>query len=133
MLTNGTYKGSGLSLKIGTTEYNMDIVSASLVSSDLDDPTFADFTAKTKQWTLQVTAKYDPATGSAWRYVWENAGLTDVDFTLQTHAGTVSDTKPAFTGTVTIPGKPDIAGDVNSTWTADIAFEVDGEPEMETV
>lgn len=131
-LANGPYKGNGLSLKIDDTEYNMDVVTVGLTSEDLDSPTFAEYAAKTKKWTLTATVKFDAGTGSVWRYVWENAGTTDVDFVMSPYGGSASDTKPQFTGTVTIPGKPSFDADAGSESTTDVAFEVDGEPELET-
>lgn len=132
-LTNGIYKGKGLSLTVNSVEYNMDISSASLTSEDREVVTFADVTAGNKQWTLTVTTAFDAATGSLWRYVWDNAAATNVTFTLKPYGGTASATKPWITGTVNVPSKPDFSTEANSTSLIEIAFEVVGEPTLTTV
>lgn len=132
-LTNGIYKGKGLSLTINGTEYNMDIKSATLTSEDKEVITFADMSTGARKWTLTVTAMQDVANGSLWRYVWDNAGTEDVAFVLKPHGNaTESDTQPHITGTVTIPHKPDFTAEATTAAEVEVAFEVDGEPVLDT-
>jgi hypothetical protein len=132
-LTNGIYKGKGLSLTINSIEYNLDAKSVALSSEDKDVITFADIASGAKQWFFTVTALFDAGTGSLWRYVWDNAGTEDVAFTFKPYGNaTASATQPHFTGTLTVGTKPDISGDANSTFEFEVRFDVDGEPTMDT-
>lgn len=133
-LTNGIYKGKGLSLTIDAVEYNMDISSASLTSEDLEVITFADMASGNKQWTLTVTALFDAGTGSLWRYVWDNAGTDAVAFKLTAYGNDIaSDTQPFISGNINIGSKPDWSTDANSASETEMAFEVVGEPSLVTV
>lgn len=131
-LTNGIYKGKGLSLTIAGTEYNMDVRGVSLTSEDKEVITFADLSSGARKWTLNVTAMFDAATGALWRYVWDNAGTDDVAFILKPYGNSVaSATQPHITGTLSINNKPDFPADANSASEVEFAFEVDGEPVLD--
>lgn len=133
-LTNGIYKGKGLSLEIDAVEYNMDVRNVTLTSEEKEVITFADLSTGARQWTLTVTAMFDAATGSLWRYVWDNAGTDDVAFTIQPWGNAVaSASQPHITGTLSIPNKPDFPVDANSASEVEFSFEVDGEPTLVVV
>ena len=131
-LTNSIYKGKSLSLTIDSVEYNMDVKSVSLTSEDKEVITFADVASGARKWTLTATALFDAATGSLWRYVWDNAGQEDVAFVIELYGnGTPSASQPHLTGTVTIPSKPDWNAEAGTASEFEVAFEVDGEPVLD--
>lgn len=133
-LTNGIYKGKGLSLTINATEYNMDIKTATLTSEDKEVITFADMASGAKKWTLTVTALQDMATGSLWRYVWDNAATENIAFVLKPHGNaTATATKPHITGTLIVPSKPDWTAEATSPSEVELAFEVTGTPTLAVV
>lgn len=132
-LTNGIYKGKGLSLTINSVEYNMDTTSVTMDSEDKDVITFADVASGAKQWFFNIKAQFDPATGSLWRYVWDNANTAAVPFKFVPFGNSSATAlKPHFTGTLTIAPKPAISGDANSAFDFDVRFDVDNTPTMVT-
>lgn len=118
-------------LQIGTDDWVEDLVSFELTSdeADTDSQTFAEYNAgANREWTLTVTAVWDGGSaGSLHDYLWTNAGST-ASFELQPVSGTISTLKPAYTGTVRIPFKPDISVEAASISTFEYEFEVVGEP-----
>lgn len=132
-LTNGIYKGKGLSLTINGNEYNTDGTSWALTSEDKDIVTFADLNAGNRQWTLTITTVMDMAADTLWRYVWDNAGTDDVAVLAKIYGNaTASADQPHVSFTVTVPNQPDLSGDANANWTTDIAFEVTDQPTLVT-
>lgn len=133
-LTNGVHKGKGLSLTINSVEYNLDANSIVMSSEDKEDLVFADLNANGgKQWFFTVSAFQDTATGSLWRYVWDNAGSTGVAFTFKPYGNsTATPTKPHFTGTLTVPAKPDFGGVGNEGFKFEARFDISGVPTMAT-
>jgi hypothetical protein len=132
-LTNGLYKGKGLVFTITGTDYTADTTNWGLASDDKDIVTFADLTAGNRQWNLTVNTVMDLATGSLYRYVWDNAGTTGVAVLAKIYGNsTASATKPHVSFTVNIPNKPDLSGDAGSNWTTDITFEVSNQPTLVT-
>lgn len=136
-IANGKYKGASLSLTINSVEYNMDLTSANIVSEDADSgaTTFADVAAGGgKDWFLDVAAVSDYGTGSLWNYIWSNAGTTGVAFMLKPYGNSAaSAAKPHFSGTLVVPGKPNIGGTADEVFTFETRFELEGEPTMVTV
>lgn len=132
-LANGIFKGKGLSLTINSVEYNLDASSVNLQSEDKEDLVYADMGANGgKQWFFNITAYFDAATGSLWRYVWENAGTEDVAFTFKPYGNaTASASQPHWTGTLTVPSKPDISGSVNESHQFEVRFDIDGVPVLD--
>lgn len=77
---------------------------------------------------MTVTAVWDGGSnGSLHDYLWTNAGST-ATFEIQPVSGTISTSKPAYTGTVRIPFKPDINVEAGTNSTFEYEFEVVGEP-----
>lgn len=133
-LANGIFKGKGLSLTINSVEYNLDADSVVMQSEDKEDLVFADMGANGgKQWFFTISAFSDLGTGSLWRYVWDNAGTEDVAFVFKPYGNsTPSTTQPHFTGTITVPAKPDFGGGVNESFKFEARFDIDGVPVMDT-
>lgn len=134
-LTNGKFKGKSLSLTINSIEYNMDCTSIEFVSEDADqdDITFAEVGGPgEKDWFMDVTAIQEFATGSLWRYVWDNAGEEAIAFVAKPYGNAVaSATQPHFSGTLTIPAAPNFGGEADATFTYEVRFELDAQPTMD--
>lgn len=132
-ISNGKFKGKGLSLTIDSVEYNMDAKSVVLdnEAADNDATTFADLTAGgSLQWFFTVEALSDYGTGSLWSYVWDNAGDDSVTFVFKPYGNTTpSATQPHFTGTLKVGPKPgSIGGSADEVFTFEVRFDVNGEP-----
>lgn len=132
-LTNTNYKGKNLTFTINSVTYETDTTNWNLTSEDKDIPTFADLTANNKQWTLTVNTVTDLATGSLYRYVWDNAGTQGVAVLAKIYGNSSATAlKPHVSFTVNIPTKPNLGGDAGSIWATDIAFEVSNQPTLVT-
>lgn len=133
-LTNGKFKGKSLSLTINSVEYNMDCTSIEFVSedADADELTFAEIgSTGGKDWFMDVAAIQEFATGSLWRYVWDNAGDEDIAFLAKPYGNaTATATQPHFSGTLTIPSAPNFGGEADATFTFEVRFELDAQPTM---
>lgn len=131
------YKGKNLSLKVGTTEYNMDLTSVVLQNEEADDDatTFADLAAGgAVQWFFEIEGVADYGTGSLWTFLWESAGDSGVAFTFAPYGNaTPSATQPHFTGTLNVGSKPPVGGTANEVFSFEARLDVDGEPTMVTV
>lgn len=128
------YKGKSLSLKVGSTEYNMDLTSVVLQNEEAEDDatTFADLAeGGAVQWYFEVEGVSDYGTGSLWRYLWDNAGNAGVAFTFAPYGNLVpSATQPHFTGTLELGPKPAVGGQANEVFTFEARFNVTGVPTM---
>lgn len=131
-ISNGKYKGAKLSLTINDVEYNMDLMSANIVSEEADNDavTFADLAAGGSfDWFLDIEAVSDYGTGSLWTYIWDNAGDADIAYSLKPYGNaTASTTQPHFEGTLTIPGGQGIGGSADEVFTFEARFRLDGKP-----
>lgn len=126
-------RGKKLGLKLGTPaiEASVDLTNARVESEDLDSPTFGDVASGAAQFYLRGTAIQSTDADSFWRYVWDNAGKR-VAFTFSIHGNEEpTATQPHLVGFVTIGRKPGLGGDVNSTATFEIEWEIDGEPTLD--
>lgn len=124
-------KGKGLTFEIDSVEYNCDATSVVLeheeTDADQDTVTFCDAASASAglQWFFTIDAVTSTSTDSLWTYLWDNAGTESVAFTFAPHANaTASATEPHFTGTVTLPEKPSIGGQADSTWTFNIRIDL---------
>lgn len=137
MATSTRIKGKSLVFEVDGTEYACDATSVVLANEEADDQdavTFCDAaTGASVQWYLEVSAITSTDSGSFWSFLWDNAGETDVSFVFAPHGNAVPTvTQPHFEGTVTLPSKPSIGGEANSTWTFDVRIDLDGEPTKRT-
>lgn len=128
------YKGKSLSLKVGSTEYNMDLKSVVLQNEEADDDatTFADLAAGgAVQWFFEVEAVSDYGTGSLWRYLWDNAGSSEITFTFAPYGNTTATAaQPHFTGALELGPKPAIGGTAGETFSFEARFNLVSEPTM---
>ncbi|GAA2082192.1 hypothetical protein GCM10009840_17860 [Pseudolysinimonas kribbensis] len=131
-------KGTKLKLTIGTpgVDYWGDLSSWKISNDDADKDvtTFEDAAAGgSKQFKLTGTAIQSTASGSFWRYVWENTGV-DAAFTIAPHGNeTATADQPHVIGTLTIGAKPDLGGDAgNGAYTFDFEFLVVGTPTLDS-
>lgn len=133
-LANGIFKGKGLSLTINSVEYNLDASSVVMDNEDKDNLVFADLGANGgKQWFFTIQAFTDTASGSLWRYVWDNAGNTNVAFLFKPYGNaTATAAKPHFSGTLTVSAKPSLGGTVDDAFNFEVRFDIDGVPVMVT-
>jgi hypothetical protein len=132
-ITHAKYKGAKLSLKIGATEYNMDLTKAVITNEAADDSdaSFADLSnGGALNWNLEIEAFSDYGTGSLWSYIWDNAGDTGVAYLLVPYGNTTaSASDPHWSGTLKVGPKPgNIGGTANETFKFEYTFELEGEP-----
>ncbi len=118
-----------LKVKIGSTDYTIDVSRCEIVSgaADSDFTSFADAAAGgAREYSLLLVARQDLATASLWRLVWASAG-TSVAVKVNPYGNTTATaTEPHFTGNVTVT-EPDgtlIGGEANSSTSARMTFEV---------
>ena len=128
------YKGKSLSIKVDAVEYNMDLTSIVLQNEEADDDatTFADLAAGgAVQWFFEIEAVSDYSTGSFWKFLWDNAGDSDVPFVFAPYGNeTASATQPHFTGTLNVGSRPAVGGTANEVFTFEARLDVNGSPEM---
>ena len=130
-------KGTKLKLSLGTpgVDYWADLSSWKISNDDADKDvtTFEDAASGgAKQFKLSGTAIQSTATGSFWRYVWENTGV-DAAFTIAPHGNELAtQDQPHVIGTLTIGAKPDLGGDAGTgSYTFDFEFVVTGTPTLD--
>lgn len=118
-----------LKVKIGSTEYTVDVSKCEIVSAaaDSDFTSFADAAAGgAREYALALVMKQDLATTSLWRLIWASAG-TSVAVKVNPYGNAAATaTEPHYTGNVTIT-EPDgtlIGGDANSSTSARMTVEV---------
>lgn len=83
---------------------------------------------------FNITAIQSTQTDSFWRFAWANTGQS-VPFVYAPHGNEEPSTdEPHFTGNVIVGPKPSIGGEagINSTYTFETRWDVDGTPEMVT-
>jgi hypothetical protein len=118
-----------LKVKIGSTEYTVDVSKCEIVSAaaDSDFTSFADAAAGgAREYALSLVMRQDLATTSLWRLIWGSAG-TSVAVKVNPYGNaTATVTEPHYTGNVTIT-EPDgtlIGGEANSSTSARMTVEV---------
>jgi len=118
-----------LKVKIGTTEHTASVSKVQVVAADADSDfvTFADAAAGgAVEWALEFTAAQDMATGSVWRYLWDNPGTTVAVKVNPYGNATATAAEPHYTGNVTIT-EPDgvlLGGEANSSTSARMTVDV---------
>lgn len=118
-----------LKIKIGATEFNVDVSNVTIESAETDSDftSFAQAAAGgARDYTLNFTATQDPADStSLWNQVWTNAGST-VAVSLNPYGGgTFSASNPGFSGSVVIT-EPDgtlLGGEADASTTARFTIE----------
>ena len=127
-------KGKGLTLTINDVDYQCDATSVVLLNEESDEDsdalTFCDISdGGAVSWFFDISAITSTDSDSFWSYLWDNAGTAGVSYLFAPHANeTPTADQPHFTGTVTLPAKPQIGGEANSTWTFETRLEVEQEP-----
>ena len=120
-------------------EYAADLTSYSIENeaADSDTVTFEDAASGGgRQFFLRGAAVQSLDSASFWAYCWDNAGDTDVPYTLAPF-GNASPTaeQPHFTGTLTLGPKPKISAEASTSQTSsstfDYEFPIDGEPTLD--
>lgn len=133
-------KGNKLALTFGSpgTDYWADHTTVVLENeeSESDVLTFEDAAGGDagRQWFFTLAAVQSTATGSFWRYLWENTGET-VAFTYAPHGNEVATAdEPHFIGTCKIGPKPSIGGEASRTapYTFETRLDVETGPTMDT-
>ncbi|TDL43600.1 hypothetical protein [Microbacterium oleivorans] len=128
-----------LTLGAPGSEFSADVISWSIENEEADSDviTFEDAAnGGSRQYFLRGSAIQSTQTASFWRYVWENAGDTDVPFTIAPHGNaTPSASEPHLVGTLTIGPKPTIGAEAStsasSASTFDYEFQIDGIPVLD--
>jgi len=121
--------GAKLKLTLGSpgTDYWADITAWSIDNEEADSDvvTFADAAeGGARQEFLHITATQSTASGSLWRYAFENVG-EEVAFTIAPHGNaTATENEPHLIGTVTIGPRPTIGSEANISKTYASTFEV---------
>jgi len=129
-------KGKAGLFKLAGTDYSIDCTSILLTSEDADNDTvtFCEVGTGGKTWKFEVEAIQSTAAGSLWNYLWTSAGTLNVAYIYAPHGNaTASTTQPHFTGNVDLPGKPDIGGEADTTYTFSIEIPCTAEPTRVTV
>lgn len=124
-------KGKAGLFKLAGTDYSIDCTSILLTSEDADNDTvtFCEVGTGGKTWKFEVEAIQSTAAGSLWNYLWTSAGTTNVAVIYAPHGNATATTaQPHFTGTVTLPGKPDVGGEADTTYTFSTEIVLDAEP-----
>lgn len=117
-----------LKIKVGATEYTSTVSEAAVGSdpADSDFTSYADAAAGgAREWYLRFIAAQDMATGSLWRYLWDNPG-TSVAVKVNPYGNaTATATEPHYSGNVTVimPDGDIIGGAANKSTTAKQTFE----------
>jgi len=118
-------------LKVGAgsaVDFGSELVSFEFVDGDGAQVTFSDYASGTPT-QMNVTFVLDFAASSAFEYLHTNSGATEVAYVLQPATGTVSQTNPKFSGTLTLPAtKPrwgNSAGEGTENATFDVEFALD--------
>ncbi|MFD6094667.1 hypothetical protein ACFWGN_21455 [Oerskovia sp. NPDC060338] len=129
--------GKTLTLTLGGIERACDVTGFGFSSEEADDDvvTYCDAAAGGKFDTiLTVSAIASTASGSFWRYLFENPGEEDVAYVVAPHGNAVATAnQPHLTGTLTLPGgMPELTGETNSTSTFDVEFKCDARPVLKT-
>lgn len=112
-----------LKIKVGATEYTSTVSECAVGSdpADSDFTSFADAAAGgAREWFLRFVGAQDMATGSLWRYLWDNPG-TSVAVKVNPYGNaTATATEPHYSGNVTVslPDGDLIGGAANSSTTA---------------
>jgi hypothetical protein len=120
-----------LKLKIGATEFNMDVSNCRITSaeSDSDFVSFAQAQAGgARDYILAFTATQDPADPtSIWNMVFDDAGTTAAVMINPYGGGTLTATNPGFSGNVVIT-EPDgdlLGGEADASTTAKFTIELE--------
>jgi len=117
-----------LKVKVGATEQTSSVSKCAVTSAkaDSDFTSYADAAAGgALDWFLEFTAAQDMATGSLWRYLWDNPGTTVAIKVNPYGNATATATEPHYSGNVTVkvPEGVVIGGDANASTTAKQTFE----------
>lgn len=118
-----------LKIKVGTTEYSATCSAVAITASDADSDfiSYADAAVGGAiEWALEATCAQDLATGSLWRYLWDNPGTTVAVKVNPYGSTTATVTEPHYTGNVTVkvPSGTVIGGEVNTSTSARHTFEI---------
>lgn len=97
-------------LKIGAataTDFGAELRAINVDDGEGEQTTFADFASGNTPKAITIEADLSFGTTALFDYLWTNAGAANVSYELIADgAGTVSATNPKFTGTLTLPAKP---------------------------
>lgn len=133
-------RGNRLALTFGSpgVDYWADHTAVTLENEekDTDVLTFEDASGSgdsDRQWFFTLEAVQSTATGSFWRYLWENTGEV-VAFTYAPHGNeTPTADQPHFLGTCKIGPKPSIGGEASRTgeFTFETRLDVETGPTLD--
>lgn len=118
-----------LKIKVGSTEYTSTVSECAVGSNpaDSDFTSYADAASGgARDWYLKMKVAQDMATGSLWRYLWDNPG-TSVAVKVNPYGNaTATTSEPHYSGNVTVslPDGDLIGGPANKATTAKHTFEV---------
>lgn len=133
-------KGNKLALQFGSPgeDYWADHTSVVLDNEEREsDVTTFEDAAKAgdaRQWFFTLSAIQSTATGSFWRYLWENTGEV-VPFTYAPHGNEEpTENEPHFIGTCKIGPKPSVGGEASATgeYTFETRLDVETGPTLDT-
>lgn len=136
MVGSTRIKGAALSLVVGGTDVQADIISAVFDNEEADGDvtTFADAAAGgARQHFVTVSAIQSTESGSFWSYVWANSGVKAV-YRYAPHGNAIATAdQPHFLGTLTIGAKPSVGGEAGTknTYQFETRFDIDGEPVLD--
>jgi hypothetical protein len=118
-----------LKIKVGATEHTASCSRVEITAGEAD----SDFTSFTDaaaggavEWALEATCAQDLATGSVWRYLWDNPGTTVAVKVAPYGNATASATEPHYSGNVTVkvPDGTVIGGEANASTSARMTFDI---------
>jgi hypothetical protein len=103
-----------------------DLVSVRLAEGDTESVTFGDFASGTRSFKFEIEAVYSGDSGSLYDVLWTNSGKTGVTFVYGPHGNsTASAGKPVFTGTCTLPPKPELSTEASASDPATFEVEIE--------
>lgn len=122
----GFTDGAEVSLKVGGTEYNMELKNARFENQDGEAKfvTFASSAAGDGLWKFIATAFQSFRTASFWSFVDSNAG-GPAEITLTPYGNAVpTEDEPHFVATATIARRPNIGGAAKSEFDFEVEWEL---------
>lgn len=122
--------GRLLSLLVSSNQWKGHVTSYELTPAARDNVTFGEAESGEPEYTLNLVVLQDLATGSAYRFLWDNAGTEGVAVKLAPRGNqTATNDKPHLTFNVTLPFTPTVGGEAsqaaNNRFTTTVACLVE--------
>jgi hypothetical protein len=102
-----------------------DAVSINLTDGEGEQVTFSDYAQGDSSKAFEATFVYSGDANSAYDILWRNAGKTGVAFVWGPHGNsTAAAGKPTYSGTLTLPAKPNLETEASATDPSQFEVEI---------